>query len=297
VTQLPLSVSVVVASLGRPENLQALLERLATQTQLPKRVILSMESESDAPPETEMPFPVERIFGPRGSSVQRNRGLDLLGAETDIVVFYDDDLVPSRFALERMAEFYRRHPDVAGANGILLQDGIKGPGIPPDTAIKMVDAYDATNPAPEYDILKDHAALYGCNMSYRLSMIEELRFDENLPLYAWWEDVDFGGRITAGRLVKTRAFCGVHCGEKRGREKNGKLLGYSQIVNPWYLIRKGTTSPRVALRMMLQNFVSNHSKMFHPEPWIDRKGRVKGNWRGLFDIITGRARPDRILEM
>ncbi|MEZ5701005.1 MAG: hypothetical protein R3E42_02135 [Burkholderiaceae bacterium] len=46
-----MSVAVIVASLGRPASVSALLDRLAMQTQPPSQVILSMESEADAPPD------------------------------------------------------------------------------------------------------------------------------------------------------------------------------------------------------------------------------------------------------
>lgn len=290
------SVAVIIASLGRPENLAALLKQLERQTQLPSRVVLSMETEADAPPEADHPFPVERVYGPRGMTVQRNRGLDLLGAETDIVVFYDDDFVPSRTALSRMAEFFRRNPEVAGATGNVLQDGIKGPGITPAEAAEIVATYDAKHEPPDYDTARETHGLYGCNMAYRMSMIDRVRFDENLPLYAWLEDLDFGARITAGSLVACEAFAGVHCGEKRGREKNGRKLGYSQIANPFYMQRKGTLSAKIAWKSALKLTVVNHVRILHPEPWVDRWGRAAGNRLAIFDLIFGRARPDRILE-
>jgi glycosyltransferase involved in cell wall biosynthesis len=103
-----LKISVVIASLGRPQNIAALLASLAAQSQLPAQVILSMETTGDTPPDADYPFVVEKIFGLRGSSAQRNRGLDRLNPDIDIVVFYDDDFVPSRFALAGFFRITRR---------------------------------------------------------------------------------------------------------------------------------------------------------------------------------------------
>lgn len=291
-----IDVTVIIASLGRPENLAALLNRLAAQTHLPARVILSLESAADAPPEEPYPFPVDRIFGPRGSSVQRNRGLDRLPPDTDIVVFYDDDFIPSCFALAGMARFFVDHPDVAGAKGLVLQDGINGPGIPPDEARAIMDAADAAGPPAPGRILSTNHGLYGCNMAYRVDAIHDIRFDENLPLYGWLEDLDFGGRVD-GTLVHCDAFHGVHCGEKRGREKNGKRLGYSQIANPIYLVRKGSIPRKIAYNRTVRNFLANHRGIFRPEPWIDRRGRVIGNWIAIWDFFTKKMRPDRIHDL
>lgn len=291
-----MNVAVIVASLGRPGNVEVLLDRLAMQTQPPSQVVLSMESPADAPPARDLPFPVERVFGPRGSCVQRNRGLDRLVPDTEAVVFYDDDFVPSRFAIAGIARFFARHPEVAGAHGLVLADGIQGPGIAPDEAVRLVDAADAAGDPQTHAILARTHGLYGCNMAYRVSKIAGVRFDENLPLYAWLEDLDFGGRVP-GPLVHTDAFRGVHCGEKRGRERSGRRLGYSQVSNPVYLLRKATLPRGVALRMLLRNLVANHARLLYPEPWIDRRGRAAGNWLALLDVLRGRADPRRILEL
>ena len=292
----PLNVAVVVASLGRPQNVTALLGQLSKQTLLPSVVILSMESEADAPAPASYPFPIQSIFGPRGSSVQRNRGLDALPEETDVVVFYDDDFVPSAFSLEGLSRLFAAHPHISGAKGKLIADGIRGVGIPPDEARRMVGAHDEKGDAKAVDILAEHSALYGCNMSYRVAHIAGLRFDEDLPLYGWLEDLDFGGQIKKGPLVSTNAFTGVHCGEKSGREKSGKRLGYSQVCNPIHLWRKGTLPANTARKMIVRTVISNHFKMFTPEPWIDRKGRALGNWIAICDLVLRKAHPTRILD-
>jgi glycosyltransferase involved in cell wall biosynthesis len=290
-----LKISVVIASLGRPQNIAALLASLAAQSQLPAQVILSMETTADAPPDADYPFMVEKIFGPRGLSVQRNRGLDRLNPDIDIVVFYDDDFVPSRFALAGMAQFFQDHAHVAGAHGLVMQDGIGGPGITAEDALAIVEAADTKGAPLKGHILSLTHGLYGCNMAYRVAQIRDIRFDEGLPLYAWFEDLDFGARVP-GDLVHTDAFRGVHCGEKRGRERNGKRLGYSQVANPVYMMRKGTLSRQIVRRSILRHCAINHVRMLRPEPWIDRRGRAAGNRLALFDLLRGRINPKRILE-
>ncbi|MBT9550787.1 MAG: hypothetical protein IV088_08070 [Hydrogenophaga sp.] len=291
-----MNVGVIIASLGRPDSVGVLLDRLAGQTQWPSQVILSMESPADAPPAKDYPFEVEHLFGPRGSCVQRNRGLDRLRPDNGAVVFYDDDFIPSRFAIAGIARFFARHPDVAGAHGLVLADGINGPGIAPEDARRIVDTADTAGDTEATAILARTHGLYGCNMAYRVSVIAGVRFDENLPLYAWLEDLDFGGRV-AGPLVHTDAFQGVHCGEKRGREKSGRRLGYSQVCNPVYLLRKATLPRQIAVWMILRNLLANHARLFRPEPWIDRQGRAAGNWLAIRDVLRGRVDPRRILEL
>jgi hypothetical protein len=122
-------------------------------------------------------------------------------------------------------------------------------------------------------------------------------FDENLPLYGWQEDTDFSRRLLPyGRLAKSAALRGVHLGIKVGRT-SGVRFGYSQIANPVYLIAKGSMSWRHAGRLMWRNFAANSVRCIYPEPWIDRKGRLKGNFLALIDMALGRISPLRILQL
>lgn len=289
-------IAVIVASIGRPDSIAVLLDRLASQTLLPSKVILSVVSDKDIPTFGDYPFPLETILGSAGSCVQRNRGLDRVPTDTDIIVFYDDDFVPSRYSLQGLADFFHINTDVVGATGIVLADGIGSSGIPAAEACTIVDAFDAERPQSQSHIIRKLNGLYGCNMAYRASAVRGIRFDEHLPLYAWLEDLDFAAR-TGGLLVKTDAFSGVHCGEKRGREKSGRKLGYSQVCNPLYLMRKGSLTVREGVASIARNFIANHIKLLKPEPWVDRKGRMTGNWLAIRDGLSGRIDPRRILDL
>lgn len=292
-----MKVAVIVASLGRPDALAELLEDLGVQTRVPDRTILALTTLEDAPANLDGHPNVELILAPKGSCAQRNAALDHLADGADVVLFLDDDYVPSRFAVERAARLIGEHPDVAGATGHLLADGIKGPGIPVGEAREMLAAYDSGDPPPIRPS-DDLGGLYGCNMVFRGSAIRDIRFDERLPLYGWQEDIDFAARSrrNGGRTVKTFCFAGVHRGVKSARSP-GVRVGYSQVVNPVYLVRKGTMDPRYARKIIWRNVAANHARAFRPEAWVDRAGRLRGNWLGMIDLMLGRVTPERILKL
>lgn len=297
--------AVVICSVGRPDCVAALVADLQNQTRRADRIILAVTRPEDVGM-TEQGAgtiweDVEVVFAPKGLPRQRNAGLDAVEADCDFVVFFDDDYVPSRNSLAGIEEAFDTWPDVNGMTGHLIADGINGPGFDEDEARNLVASYDERRDAQsgllEPKILRSNLeGLYGCNMAYRLSAIGDARFDEALPLYGWQEDIDFAAQIPGGR-IKTDAFAGVHRGAKTGRETAGRRLGYSQLANTWYLVGKGTMSPRFAARLSIRNFIANHLKMLKPEPWIDRKARARGNWIALWDILRGRAHPERILDL
>jgi GT2 family glycosyltransferase len=287
---------VIVATVGRAALTRDTVAALADQTRPPDGVVVIGVEPADVTDVETAPGPVEVILGPRGSCAQRNAGLDRITGRADLVLFLDDDFVPAPDYLEQVERLFATEPDVVGMTGRMIADGVRGPGFSLEEARALVAA-DRPPPLPA---TQPAEALYGCNMAFRLSAAGETRFDETLPLYGWQEDIDYSVRVcaqagTSARLVLLTAARGVHMGIKQGRT-SGKRLGYSQVANPFYLVRKGTMPRRMALDLAARNVAANLLHSFRPEPWIDRRGRVRGNLMALADIIRGRADPRRILE-
>lgn len=284
---------VAVATTGRPAIVAETLKRLERQSRAPDATLIvgAEPSDVDAPPDWAR-FVVAPV---KGSGAQRNHALDLIGADADIVVFVDDDYVPAPDFIEGVERLFSDHPDVVAASGHLIADGIYTSGYRFEEADAMIAAYRAPR-AGEYR-LAEETGTYGCNMAYRLASAPHVRFDDILPLYAWLEDTDFSAQYArTGRVVRTNHFAGVHLGVKSGRT-SGVRLGYSQIANPAYLTRKGTVTPLFALKLATRNVLANLARSLRPEPWVDRRGRLRGNLLALADLLRGRADPRRVLEL
>jgi len=247
----------------------------------------------------ELSYPTEVTRGPRGLCLQRNAILDALVGKADVVVFFDDDFFPCRDFLERLEGVFAARPDAAMVTGRVLADGIMTPGIAPVDARAVIAEAEAHPPGRR--IRPVHNG-YGCNMAALMAPIEQhnLRFDPALPLYGWLEDVDFSRRLaiaSGGKVLQADCCRGVHLGTKSGRLQ-GVRFGYSQIANPLYILsKKGVLSPAWTLRQVTRNVLANLAGQFRPEPWVDRRGRLRGNLLAARDLIKGRARPDKILEL
>ncbi len=68
-------------------------------------------------------------------------------------------------------------------------------------------------------------------------------------------------------------------------------------MNPIYLIGKGTMKRWYGLRLICRNLAANTVKSLNPEPYIDRRGRLKGNLIGFAHVLTRRAHPEYILKL
>ena len=282
--------AVIIATRGRAEIVTATLAHLlATQTLKPAMIIVSCVSLEDAGNATDLPG-VTIVTGPGGLPAQRNSGLAALNSTIDAVVFFDDDFVADEGWLAAAARTFRDEPDVVAVTGHVLADGINGPGLSFDEALNIL----ATDDQPLQWSRIERYSPYGCNMAFRRSAIGELRFDERLVLYGWQEDRDFGAALAkrGGRLIKCASARGVHLGVKGGRVA-GDRLGYSQVVNPIYMLRKGTMTGGQVASHVCRNIAKNLARAPKPEPFIDRRGRLRGNLRGLADVLRGRIEPER----
>jgi GT2 family glycosyltransferase len=285
---------VIIPTIGRAQCVCDALKWLERQTARPAGiVVIGVSPEDIEGVEAATDLPVEALLWDIGSSSQRNRGLHHIHGRADIALFLDDDFIPLPTYIEDMEKLFEDRPDIVGMTGRMIEDGIHGTGISFATATTMIER----DQAPEKPELHARQGLYGCNMAIRLAAATGVRFDERLKFYGWQEDIDFSFQIgKRGCLVKYDKLGGVHMGIKRGRT-SGRRFGYSQIANPVYLLKKQTIPQARAYKIMWRNVASNLLRSIRPEPHIDRHGRLAGNMLALKDLLLGRLRPERIVDL
>lgn len=291
-----LKIAIAIATAGRREILSDTIGLLSLQSRLPDELVICPAKPEDLDVSCLDQYPGEfRIYqGPVGSSSQRNVLLDK--SEMDVMVFMDDDFLPSHDYLEKVEILFLTSPDVVIATGVVLADGITGPGLDHNEGLKILAQAE---PNRGSEMLEPIYNGYGCNMAVRVRLAKDngVRFDERLPLYAWLEDVDFSRQLSPyGKIVKSPRLRGVHLGTKRAGRSPGRRLGYSQVVNPIYLARKGTMGWKRAINQVVRNIIANFLRSFSPEPWVDRRGRFFGNIRALLDLTLGRIKPENALK-
>ncbi|WP_159586723.1 glycosyltransferase family 2 protein [Chelativorans xinjiangense] len=288
-----------IATSGRREILRTLLPHLARQVRQPDEVVIcaACEDDVDLAALDTIGLNIRVLVAERGLCRQRNHILRNVPT-ADILLFLDDDFLMGPSYVDETERIFASDPEVVMCTGTVDADGITGPGIDVSEALAIIDRgrHDPTGAPADPQVIYN---AYGCNMAVRMAMVraEGLAFDENLPLYGWLEDVDFSRQMARhGKIVVSRRLRGVHLGTKSGRT-SGVRFGYSQIANPIYLVRKRTMSFRHASVQIARNLIANTVKLTKPEPWVDRKGRLKGNLRALADLVRGRLAPQKIVAL
>ena len=286
---------VIIPTADRKRQVNRLLRHIELQERPPDEVVISAPDATHVEDYQATNFPLSYVFGKRGLSAQRNQALARVLDASDIITFFDDDFLPADNYLRLVLAAFGQHPELAVVMGHVVEDGARGAGLSFGEALAILHSAEANRPTSPH--IREHVGAYGCNMSMRSRLIGNLRFDERLVLYGWQEDIDFTSQLRRhGRVVGFDTIIGVHLGLKAGRV-SGVRFGYSQIANPIYLIKKGTVPATFALDLMARNLVANLVRSFWPEPWIDRRGRLRGNLLAVCHLMMGRIEPEYILKI
>jgi GT2 family glycosyltransferase len=292
-----MNIVVGVATINRPGMLHQMLGHLRAQTLQPDSVVVCGNTISDTAGIGEAYPTVDLIYADAGASSQRN-AIIRSAVASDIIVFFDDDFFPQGDYLRAVACHMKDYPRTMVVTGTVIADGINGPGLSLSDAIQHL-AEDRRQMRETLAGCKPEFAGYGCNMAVRMAAMrrEDVFFDEALPLYSWQEDVDLSRRLAVfGDIIKLESARGVHLGVKSGRG-SGVKLGYSQVANPLYLVSKQRGYPfGRALSHISKNVAKNLLRSPWPEPYVDRRGRLRGNLFAVWDLCKGRMSPGRILE-
>lgn len=235
------------------------------------------------------------VTGTQGCSAQRNAGLDLLDDDVDFVFFFDDDAVVRSDYLLHALNFFRRHPEVVGLTGRVVLDGKLSEEIPRAAAERALRQSHAEPPSGRWSRTRE---LYGANFAYRRAAATDLRFDDRLPLYSWLEDHDFARRLLpVGVLAHVDDCVIVHRAAGSGGRTKHLRLGYSQVMNVVYLVRKGTFPLWLGAQQLGRPVAKNMalSLVGRSKSW--RRERLRGNALAAVDVLRGRVTPERITDL
>jgi|SRR6266403_2357803 len=294
------SISVVIASKGRPDVLSETIESLHRQTFKAAKIIIVVPATEDLP-ENRWGDEVQFVVGPNGLTVQRNNGIDAIPNTVKYVGYFDDDFELKADYLEQAVTFMNANVSIMGISGHLLANG----GINRHEAIKLIANYKpGANHRGRFFSQGKHHILYGCNMIIRRAVLNYETFDENLPFYSYGEDYDLSLRLERyGRIGRFDGCIGVHLATPGGRVREVQR-GYSFVANNWYFLKKGVMHLpllkawiRFVLICVGKSVVISLWNLLRGDRSLDWSGRLKGHLLAVKDIFAGRCHPERIKEL
>jgi GT2 family glycosyltransferase len=207
---------VVIATLGRPNELIETLESILSQSHLPLEVIIIDDSPDDSvkiaiegigKAFSSQSVSIRYIRNPRrkGLPIARNEGAK--EAKGEIVLFLDDDVQLDYDYIEGILEVFETNPQAKGAQG--FHGKHLGPRLKDrlansldrvfmiwsydDHTCRVMPSFNATYPTDPEGIIESQW-MSGCNQAYRREVFKELSFDEKIRRYGC-EDLDMSYRV------------------------------------------------------------------------------------------------------
>jgi GT2 family glycosyltransferase len=290
---------VVIASTNRPEILKDTLFSLSSRQTLPEMVVVSVAKDGDCDEELDKLNVSILVVTCELASLpaQRNRGVSALPSHIDVVVFLDDDMEIHDQCMEEVKAIFDRNLELAAFSGCILANG----SISRQDARGILNGHTIPVGMPDYGMLpNDWPGLYGCCMCVRRALVDKEPFDENLPLYAIGEDAEIGFRLRKFGKIGGSARCPVvHLASPSGRVSEVGV-GYAQIINFIYFIKKRIGFPffatvwRHLVIIPATNLLYSLFPSIEKKKNIDRKGRLLGNFFAIRDLLFLKLNPDRL---
>lgn len=273
-----LAYTIVIVTRNRPDVLKVSLPLMLAQTRAPAEIIIADSSDDPAPNRAlaaelgrATPIPLICITVPKGMTVQRNIGLDLV--KTPIVAFPDDDSLMRADAMDHIMAVYERDADqkIGGVGGVELRypdaDMLPGSTTPVWTTSKteqlrkrffwlrnLWESRIVTDPlklrgrrriaergTPDWLAAMNTFPvewITGFRMTYRTDVVRKERFTEELGQYALYEDVDISLRVLREKLVVSCMDAGIYHHRYPSNRANGRAIGAMHMLNRAFILVK-----------------------------------------------------------
>jgi GT2 family glycosyltransferase len=298
-------IAIIIPTVGRSDDLRRMLHSLTQQSRRPDQVVIVDEAgEGNALAREFHQLNISVTTFPRGSaSAKRNRGLQCVAPEINLIGLMDDDIVLEPQALEATLRFWEKAPeDLGGVSLNVLND-------PADFATWLKKSKLASwlglYGTERGKVLRSgfHVPLRHISetiyvdwlptycVTYPKRVLEAYSFDEFFVGYSYLEDLEFSYRIRKKyRLAVVADARFSHFPSAIGRP-NWYLFGKKEVINRLYFVSKHRelSRPQCYFRLVVRTLLTLVEGIgkFESSPFQ----RVAGNFAGLALVARSGIRP------
>jgi GT2 family glycosyltransferase len=254
----PVTCSLLIATLGRPDVLARALASIDDSGAVPvEAIVVDGDPGRGAEPAATAaagtaPCPVVYLATSPGLTHQRNVALE--HATGDVVLFIDDDARLAPGALAQLLATYD-DPAVVGATGKVVEPASNRRGgktsrwrrlLPGGGTDGRFTRFGYPRRLVDEDVERDVEFMAGCFMSARTASARHVAFDERLPGYALAEDEDFSYRLSRLGRIRYRPDAVVLHDNAGFGGRDTRAFGRQVVRNRTYLFRKNFPQTRLA---------------------------------------------------
>lgn len=267
-----LSLAVIIATLGRTEQLSNALDSLRRSDTSPDEVLIVDGSDDASALEVTgrhaaaAAYPVRHVSSPRGLTRQRNVGLEEAGC--DVVLFLDDDAVVPPEAIGEIRAAYS-DPTVIGVTARIVEPygNQVGGKVSFFRRLYNAGAGQGTFTAAGFprrlqneSVRQDIEFMQGAFMSARLDAARSIGFDELLPGYGLAEDEDFSRRLSQSGRIRYLGDVEIHHDNSGFSTRDRVVFARSVVRHRRYLFHKNfeqTRSSRAQFALLMGVLVTH----------------------------------------
>jgi GT2 family glycosyltransferase len=257
--QLQTGLTVCICTYKRPKSLGQFLSSLAEHEYKPDRLVIVDASPDERTKQAFAAF--ERVDDLAAESVYWHvtgeldtltcsRNFALTSVATDLLVFFDDDIVLKPGCLQEMVKVHRQHAEVVGVGALDLH-GLKKPSsmwrirrlfgivptLKPGTYTRSGISIPWTFQGPTDEILPADW-LSGCCMMWKTAIARKVKFNEGFAGHSTGEDLDLSLRMGRhGKLMVAGKAHILHLHDSAGRP-NSFMMAYAGIHNAYDIHRR-----------------------------------------------------------
>ena len=299
-----LTMSVIICTRNRLDCICECLASITAQTILPTELIIVDSSDIPLISQddflsifNEQQFPHTKLIyrhTKAGLTLQRNVGIDL--ADTDIIYFFDDDVILDCNYIKEMQRIFAGHQKYVGGTGaitnvapfkrsfrhvvrrfFLIQRNY--------SSGKFTSSGMPTHAYGTHEF-KDVEATSGCCCAYRAHVFTKHRFDEHLVRYAYMEDCDFSKRVSNHYKLFYNPFAKLaHNQSPLSREK---LIDFRTMFSNYYtylFFKNFYSQNKIRIVAYLWSMIGLLIEASYSTVVQRNTGYIRGYWRGIYKFI------------
>jgi GT2 family glycosyltransferase len=289
------SLTIIIPTKDRPDEVRRLLSSIIAQDYVPLQIIIvdgGQREVAGIPKE----FPSLKIDHirvlPPSLTAQRNAGIRAVSHESEVVIFFDDDVVLADGALRKMVSFLAGSPaEVGGAGFNLTNETYRRPSV-----FEILFMVNADVPCmvlrsgfqSRISCLENTSRvdwLPGCAMAWKKDVFRDFMFDERFSGYARYEEVDFSYRV--GKRYDLYIVAEAKAQHLSRVEDTGfsYSLGKMEVVNRLYFVRKNPDLSAALCFWALTGMLANNiikGVFLLQKRYLER---ARGNLAGLLSSL------------
>ncbi len=278
-----LKLSVVIVTKDRAQKLLECIESINSQSQKPKEIII-IDSSSANNRRIFSKFSklkIKYLFENRTMTQGRNRGIET--STGDIVLFLDDDAMIENGYIRNLLDFYEMNwndDTFAGAEGLIINDKDR-------RFLQRIAHFPKVPRRHDSYVVR---ILHGCNMSFRRSVLDAYRFDEDTFGY-YADDDDICSRISKKyRLYFVPAAKVVHSHTSTGGARQDPFRNFNTLVyNKFYIFLKSKSIKHFVSLVIAYTTAFIRVFIFYGGR---KSAAVKGMGYGFFRIVKSAIKRD-----